>query len=776
MLELAGGMTEQSTKQTDEALSVSHVLEVAKACNEQVRIVYNDEGFFTPHLRSINHLSIGRSAIISSWITIVIELLYRLYMFVRNHIQRLWQQISPKHLDSLPVDAPHDSVIVGSLVHAGRADENAPIGNIRVIFWVRTWLLQWQKLAEARTDANGNFELPYNLRSAKRWMVFKTVFEVYQTSYRYTAPGQKHYHYELFYSQKLPTRDLVGMRYNLRAIQLFFWEYRVDAPVPRVAIKDHDKDAPQYYSQGRVDALSQQMVPIELTKLDHLETIAERPSKLTIQDIQHAYPANLTVCMEKKQPGITRSDIWFGLRMMNGMGAATFVPDSQNPRHYWTHWYGACDYETHVEREYAYPTVRIRFYLNDDGVMMPDEIQLVGPLTRTETDPWKTRKYTPADGEQWMQAKRVARVTAALSNELDDHFTGTHLTTEQFAIAAYRNLQLNPLAALLFPHLKEVVLINHSADSMLIGPAKPPKPRSMIRDGGLLVWLQDRIDRFFNRLAFESGGYIPQATALTSDGIAKRTRDLMGVQDWKSWQPMKPLSEYHTFPRAQTCYWEMLGKYVDEFFDNNLVAIKEHWHEITGFSSDLVKHSVPLYLSNVDLERLNPEARALAEERLQWYQYRYHIDLSSSRETIDGELKTITPITQSQQFNDEDLKNLKAACRYIIMMSTFMHSFVNEHQYDDIGEVLYNSLGLRFGDGESGVMSPESDVSIAPDLTRSTQMMWFSNLLSRTEYGFIVRNEEGDINPLLIDLLKEQSQTMADNGMPIENIESRTNI
>jgi hypothetical protein len=50
-------------------------------------------------------------------------------------------------------------------------------------------------------------------------------------------------------------------------------------------------------------------------------------------------------------------------------------------------------------------------------------------------------------------------------------------------------------------------------------------------------------------------------------------------------------------------------------------------------------------------------------------------------------------------------------------------------------------------------MAPESDLSIAPDATRSTQMMWFSNLLSRTEYGFILKNEQGDMFQEFMDLL-----------------------
>ena len=109
-------------------------------------------------------------------------------------------------------------------------------------------------------------------------------------------------------------------------------------------------------------------------------------------------------------------------------------------------------------------------------------------------------------------------------------------------------------------------------------------------------------------------------------------------------------------------------------------------------------------------------------------------------------------------------------------LPTNQHTWINEHQYDDLGEVRYSSGGLRFGDAPSGIMAPESDNGIAPDLTRSTQMLFFTNLLSRTEYGFITRNEERDVNPLLIRLLQDRVEAFRRLGVEVDAIESRTNI
>jgi len=54
--------------------------------------------------------------------------------------------------------------------------------------------------------------------------------------------------------------------------------------------------------------------------------------------------------------------------------------------------------------------------------------------------------------------------------------------------------------------------------------------------------------------------------------------------------------------------------------------------------------------------------------------------------------------------------------------------------------------------------------------------MWFSNFLSRTEYGFITRDEEKDINPYFSNILLSTKEAFAALGVKVEDIESRTNI
>lgn len=721
---------------------------ICEECRTKTAIHYtNGDSFFGPRLRTINHLELGYSKVLTNPFTIFLELLYVLYKKIRGAVSRMITWLFPRRDRLYGTDL--DSAVVGRLTFAGRCELNTPIHGMKLELWARTRLLrQWRKLSEGYSDSDGKFSLPFEVRSVRNIRMAKRVHleisEITNVFHSETEPPKPHY--TLFHSIPLSKGEFIGMEYTVGAVQLAFWEYRKDAPTPRVVIKDHDEDAPEYYTKGRTDALIQQIIPIELTKLSHLERIDLEKKKmvkdkLTIQAIQKAYPENLTVCIEQRKPGYTRSDAWFGERMMNGMNKGCFVPDAENPSQYWMHYFGICNYA--ANNEYALPTASVKYALMPKGLPIPIEIHLVGQLDAYNTDPWQKRIFTPENAEDWLAAKRVVRTCGAVSTEIDEHFTGTHINTEQYAIAAFRNLRQNPVAWLLLPHLKEASLINHSADKLIIE------------------------------------GYLPTATALKTEGIKARTRDILGMQDWYDWHPMEPISKAHNYAKAEQLFWEVVGRYVDEFFAEHESEIKHYWYEIAAFSNDLVNHSVPEFMPKGALDALSGRERALALQRKEYYCALYRFNPDAERVTVNGEIKAISRITTARNFADtlpEDFDRLKSACRYAIMTSTFLHTWINEHQYDDLGEILYSCGGLRFGSEKRGVIAPESDLSIAPDLTRSTQMLWFTNLLSRTEYGFITRNEDGDVPPLFIRLLKEKEAEFAALGVDINAIESRTNI
>lgn len=716
--------------------------EIIDKCKRETLVRYKSKGntFFRRHMRGINYLQVGRSHIIDSPLTVMIEWMFEQWRRLRRAWARLTARLFPRR-PQLPA-GHRDSRLVGRVVFAGDRGRGAPIHNLHLEFWGRTFWFSWRKISEGRTDADGCFALPFPLRAARRLSNRSLSLEVHRTTRVYFHGDSPRFHYDLFTSIPVVKSDLIGMDYNLRTIPLDYWVYDPHLAMPRALVDPAIPGVPETYVQARSDAMTEQGIPVEITKTKHLVQIETAPGTLTIDQIQADYPITLTGAIEKHLPGYTRGDDWFGERMMNGMNRGCFVPDDERAGHYWMRYFGACWYD--INDVYALPDAAILFKLKDDGLPTPLEIHLTGRLSRSDHDPFRTRVFTAADGEAWLQAKRAARVTGSVSCEVEEHFAGTHLNTEQYAVAAYRNLRLNPVAGLLLPHLKEVALINHSGDVSLIDD------------------------------------FLPRATALTRAGLRQRARDALGLQDWRGWQPMKAISPAHTCAKAERLFWDVLGEYVEEFFRVHEDGIKHHWLEIQRFADDLVTHSVPVFLS-APQDSPPPDDRyhLLAKQRLMYYCRQYNFDPNLPRETIDGELKTVSRITGAATYEaagPQEWQNLKDACRYAIMQATYMHTWINEHQYDDLGEVRYNCGGLRFGDKPSGIMAPESDNDIAPNPVIATQMLWLTNILSRTEYGFITRNEEGDVNPHLIRLLQDRREAFARLGVDIDTIESRTNI
>jgi hypothetical protein len=701
-------------------------------------------GVFDARLRSVHDLSFERSSFRRSPFEAFLQSLLTLWWQLRDALSAVHARLFPRR--ERVYGSVMDSLITGRLTFGQKTrDETVPVHHMRVEIWARTMWGGYRMLGCAFTDRDGRFEIHHDLCFARSWWIRSVRAEVYTTGNHRFADDRPVADYVRFKSVPINRKDLVGTTYDAGTVQLFYWEYDYSAATPRVIIKDHDLDAPQRYSPKRVEAMERQVLPFELIRMEHLEEIADAPGRLTIPVIQASYPENLTVCMERRHPGITRGDDWFGERMMNGMYASEFDRDPTDPELLWLHYHWSSYEHT---TDYAIPNVDMWFRLGEDGLPKPVRIRLTGALNAYELDvrPRPQRTFTPDDAEQWMYAKRIARVSSALVTELGHHFAGTHLNTEQYAIAAYRNLRLSPLTTLLFPHVKEVALIDHTADKILVGK-----------------------------------GYIQRATALTPEGINQAVVQRLGSMDWKGFRPMQPLSQAHTYARAANLYWDLVAGYVSDYMEEHAAGIQEQWFETCRFARELVQHSVPAFLCGYLHKALHDASGTVrAPAETVWYQPEQRLRLPlEERPIMHGVPRALSLITGAERFEDApaaDWENLKQACTYIIFQSTFAHTWANSKQYDDIGEVLYNSLGLRFGVGENGVLAPESDYRIAPDLTRATQMMWWSNVLSRTAYGFITANEEGDINPKLIAALEQHRDEFAALGLDIDIIQSRTNI
>lgn len=607
-------------------------------------------------------------------------------------------------------------------------DPTKPLHNMQVEIWDRDVVTPDDFLGRSMTDQNGEFEIWYDPADAGLNDLPDLELRIFEVDHMFDDDGQINDSYKLLQSVK-GGDDVTEELYEFGSISIPYWEYSEGASSPRVHVPEFG-NPPQPYSNGRILAMMKSAVPLEVIKKKHFLINKLNPRKPSLADIQKAYPKCLTAIMEENEPGSSRTDEYFGDRFLNGAVATNLDKDPRDPGHYWLyHQWNA--YEQ--DGIHCLPNLDIKFKVVN-GKLLPIKIAF-GMREKGVTEanaPTTKVEVNNTEGAKWEQAKRIARVAASLWAELEAHLINTHLNVEQYAISFYRNIRNNPVRYLLGAHVKEVASINNGANTMLIGES----------------------------------GFITQACALTADAISERISQSMGMLDWKNWQPREAICESHNYAHCAAVYWKALTEYVDSFFDEHLDEIKANWFEIHRFSEDIVNHANGFYMCSY-------LTRALERDD-SWFSKNERPDLSVERRTINGKIQAVSPVTESDTATAEGIENMKQVCRYVIMHCTFMHSWTNDRQHDDGGELLFSGLGLRYGD--NGVFSPESDLSLAPSPRHATEQLWFATFLSRTKFGFIMKNEEKDISPMFLDTLRKYKSQLDELGYNIDGVQSRTNI
>jgi hypothetical protein len=310
---------------------------------------------------------------------------------------------------------------------------------------------------------------------------------------------------------------------------------------------------------------------------------------------------------------------------------------------------------------------------------------------------------------------------------MTEHYIKAHLQMEQYTIASFRNLRKNPVRLLLYPHVKSLVNINQRADEVLVSPTV---------------------------------GLVTTNGPLTPASVVQVCKEQIASFDWKGWKPRQPLYEGHTFAKIANLYWQVLTESIDAFFQNHQQEIVAEWAEIHRLSDDIVEHSVayqPLPESN--------------DGDYEWYD-RNELDKPEiPRTTINGTVKATRPITTSDQPSAADIENLKEFIRYVVFHITFWHSWVNDAQADEGGEIFYNSLALR-----GGSFGNEDDPAIAPNILETTNLIYMVNVLTAIKYGYILKNEDDDVVLELRTALANYKKEFADLGYNVGNIRALINV
>jgi hypothetical protein len=299
-----------------------------------------------------------------------------------------------------------------------------------------------------------------------------------------------------------------------------------------------------------------------------------------------------------------------------------------------------------------------------------------------------------------------------VAGEVDGHLCRAHLDVEQFAIACFRNLRRSTLLTVLAPHLKEVTTINWQGAAWVYGDS----------------------------------GIVPRISGLTPRAVGARFVDQMGRVDWYGFAPPASIGRDHRWANVANRYWNLLGDYLDDVLYRNRDAIAGTWDEVVAFSRDLSHRSAPF--TGVD-----PDGPKGAPPRV----------------THGGVLRAVRPITWTDAPSHEDWARLRDACRYAIFRATLWHSWINDKQLEDGGDVRIGTLGLRnggFGD----------DRTVGPLPVDASEQLYLVGVLVGTAYGFVIKNEDGDVPAQLIERLMAQRNGFVADGLDVTAIRSRVNI
>ena len=616
------------------------------------------------------------------------------------------------------------SKVIGQLVFS---DTKKPLHSMEVELWDRDIGTPDEYLGKGITDQNGNFEIYYDPKEAGFKDAPDLELRVIETRSSLDANNEPILTRRVAYTIKGPDQ-VTEPKYDFGICQVPYWIYNPSTPFARVLFTDlegtPDEDAIGRKLQGYEAA--NQLMPI---RAKHIIENTLNPDQPTLKEIQAAYPPNLTIELDKKNPGYSRSDEYFGERVLNGMNPCLLKKNQHNPNQYkvtfnWDKYQKNPHHDLH--------NVDAFFELKD-GKFLPTAMTIQSRYSDADGSDQAVKEpvtYTPNDGEKWLQAKRVFRTNYFFWAELTEHYIKAHLQMEQYTIAAFRNLRKNPIRLMLIPHLKSLININRNADQVLVDP---------------------------------QSGYVTNAGPLTAQSVVQICQDQMSKYDWKGWKPRQPLSEGHTYAKVANLYWQLLTEYIDVFFQKYQNEIESEWIEIHRLSDDLVEHSVAY--------EPDQESNGKGGDGYEWYDVNELDKLDNPRHKVNGVIKVVSPITLFDKPHSNDIQNLKEFCRFAIFHVTLWHSWVNDAQTDDGGEVAYSSLALR-----NGSFGSEDDPNIAPDSRESTQLLYIVNVLTRIKYGYILKNEDGDIPEEFRTILLNHKQDFADLGFDVNNIRAVINI
>ena len=614
--------------------------------------------------------------------------------------------------------------VKGTLVFQAKVDgRDKPLHNTFLELWDLD-LIKNDYLAVGKTELDGSFEISYDT-SQSGWLDEPDlVLRVLQREYFYDKEGQPDVETRVIASFEAG-QNITNDIYDFGTQRVSFWEYENPEDKDAVAFTPRVKvlrgETPQGQRVGRKAAQLTAVVPVAD---DHVKCTLinkfnkERP---TFAQIDKYYPQNLTRKMDAESSGDdrpSRSDAYFVDVVQNGFNPCQLRKGSDGLYYVAFKWNGYEQDGVHFG-----PNTTAYFSMANDTL----SLEKISVQKRVGGDPGAhatfrvPKTYTKDDGEVWDRVKRLFRCNYFVFGEALTHLGETHLNMEQYIVPIVRNLHDNPVGRLLVPHFYGTVAINYDANDLLI----------------------------------TEKGLVAATSAGTPSSVGAIVRDGFGGYNWYGWRPRTPLGKNDRFSRITNIYWDMLSEYIDDYFAENDAAIRANWVEVKRMSEELIAHALPY---------IEPDATGWEDTN--------ELNTADKPHPIVNDVRVaLSPITESDEADEAGIANLKQLSRYLLFFCTLKHKWVNDSQYDLGGDVAYATLGVV-----EDLTNLEVDMSKIVPAREAIVHPFYTYVLSFTKYGYIMKNEDNDMNPELIKRLVKYRGELASLGLDIRDIRCTINI
>ena len=223
----------------------------------------------------------------------------------KKSIVRLHEQKFDKPLEQL-------SKVTGKLVFG---DTQKPLHNIELELWDRDIGSPGDYLGVGTTDYNGEFTIYYDPSKAGFLDAPDLELRLLDNRISFDNDNEIVSTYRIAYTIK-GGDNVTQKEYDFGTRTVPYWLYKPDSHFARLFFSELE-GTPDDYSVGRTlngyDAASS-LVPV---KAKHVITNTLNPNEPTLKEIQADYPPNLTINLDRQNPGYTRSDEYFVVRVLS---------------------------------------------------------------------------------------------------------------------------------------------------------------------------------------------------------------------------------------------------------------------------------------------------------------------------------------------------------------------------------------------------------------------------------------------------------------------------